>query len=218
MKAAASTLIATILGATVLMPPTDATAASVKVTAAHLHGPLINASFSAPDPSDPSGCVNVDAFVSANSDTSHLGSTTQPDGVASVSIDAYDSCTGETVFQAVGQVDISQTPGAFVVSNQYDHATLNATIPVTDIDTGAISQAIVDVTVTGTSDLHRDHENTNDIYSRSCHVLNRWKGTGRDAVASGTVWDGGRNYTPAPSQNAEIGWVVDGFQVIGCSD
>jgi hypothetical protein len=31
------------------------------------------------------------------------------------------------------------------------------------------------------------------------------------------VSGGGTNYTPAPSQNAEIGVVVDGFEVIGCS-
>jgi hypothetical protein len=31
------------------------------------------------------------------------------------------------------------------------------------------------------------------------------------------VSDAGTNYTPAPSQNAEIGVVVDGFEVIGCS-
>ena len=213
-----SKLIVAVFGAAILTPLTSAAAAGAKVTVVNLRGPLINASFSAPDPSDPSGCRVLDAFVTANSGVSqHLPDTTAV-GIAAVSIDAYDSCTGETLFQAVGQIDTTQTPGAvFVVSKQYDLATLTATIPVTDIDTGATSNATVDITVRGTSDLHRSHENTNVIYSRTCHVLNRWKGTGRDAVASGTVVDGGTNYTPAPSQNAEIGKVVDGFEVIGCS-
>ena len=213
-----SKLIVAVFGAAILTPLTSAAAASAKVTVENLRGPLINASFSAPDPSDPSGCRVLDAFVTANSGVSqHLPDTTAV-GIAAVNVDAYDSCTGETLFQAVGQIDTTQTPGAmFVVSKQYDLATLKATIPVMDIDTGATSNATVDITVRGTSDLYRSHENTNVIYSRNCHVLNRWKGTGRDAVASGTVLDGGTNYTPAPSQNAEIGKVVDGFEVIGCS-
>jgi hypothetical protein len=213
-----SKLIVAVFGAAILMPLTSAAAASRKVTVENLRGPLINASFSAPDPSDPSGCRVLDAFVTANSGVSqHLPVTTAV-GIAAVNLDTYDSCTGETLFQAVGQIDTTQTPGAvFEVSKQYDVATLKATIPVTDIDTGAISNVTVDITVRGTSDLYRSHENTNVIYSRDCHVLNRWKGTGRDAVASGTVVDGGTNYTPAPSQNAEIGKVVDGFEVIGCS-
>jgi hypothetical protein len=213
-----SKLIVAVVGATLLTPLTSAAATSAKVTVENLRGPLINASFSAPDPADPSGCRVLDAFVTANSGVSqHLPDTTAV-GIAAVNIDAFDSCTGETLFQAVGQIDTTQTPGAvFVVSKQYDLATLTATIPVTDIDTGATSNVSVDVTVRGTSDLYRNHENTNVIYSRTCHVLNRWKGTGRHAVATGTVLDGGTNYTPAPSQNAEIGKVVDGFEVIGCS-
>ena len=218
MRSAISKLTIAVLGATVVMPFTSAAAATSKVTVVNERGPLINASFSAPDPTDPTGCRVVDAFVSANGGTYQQLPNTQAVGIASVSIDTYDSCTGETLFQSVGEIDTSQLPGAFVVSNQFDNATLHVTIPVADIDTGAITQATVDVTVIGTSPLHRDDENTNVIYSRDCHVLNRWKGTGRDAVATGTVWDSGTNFTPAPSQNAEIGKVIDGFEVIGCLD
>jgi hypothetical protein len=211
-------LVVVVFGAAMLAPLTSAVAATTKVTVENLRGPLINAWFSAPDPSDPSGCRVLDAFVTANSGLSQQLPDSTAVGIAAVNVDAYDSCTGQTLFQAVGQIDTTQAPGAaFVVSKQYDLATLKATIPVTDIDTGATSNVTLDVTLRGTSDLYRSHENTNDIYTRDCHVLNRWKGTGRDAVATGTVSDGGTNYTPAPSQNAEIGMVVDGFEVIGCS-
>jgi hypothetical protein len=211
-------LVVVVFGAAMLAPLTSAVAATTKVTVENLRGPLINAWFSAPDPSDPSGCRVLDAFVTANSGLSQQLPDSTAVGIAAVNVDAYDSCTGQTLFQAVGQIDTTQAPGAaFVVSKQYELATLKATIPVTDIDTGATSSVTVDVTLRGTSDLYRSHENTNDIYTRDCHVLNRWKGTGRDAVATGTVSDGGTNYTPAPSQNAEIGMVVDGFEVIGCS-
>jgi hypothetical protein len=211
-------LVVVVFGAAMLAPLTSAVAATTKVTVENLRGPLINAWFSAPDPSEPSGCRVLDAFVTANSGLSQQLPDSAAVGIAAVNVDAYDSCTGQTLFQAVGQIDTTQAPGAaFVVSKQYELATLKATIPVTDIDTGATSNVTLDVTLRGTSDLYRSHENTNDIYTRDCHVLNRWKGTGRDAVATGTVSDGGTNYTPAPSQNAEIGMVVDGFEVIGCS-
>ena len=68
----------------------------------------------------------------------------------------------------------------FQVSNQYDWAALHATLLVTEIDTGAHLLILrVDVTLVGTSAIARDHENTNDFYGGGCHVLNRWKGTGR---------------------------------------
>jgi hypothetical protein len=47
-------------------------------------------------------------------------------------------------------------------------------------------------------------------------VLNRWKGSGRTADAAGTVSDGATNYTPTATHDAEIGYVIDGFEVIGC--
>jgi hypothetical protein len=58
--------------------------------------------------------------------------------------------------------------------------------------------------------------NTNEDYP-GCHVINRWKGFGRDAVASGVVSDGVTDFTPGTSQYAEIGFVIDGFEIIGCA-
>jgi hypothetical protein len=202
-----------ILGLLVLSPLSVANAASDKVTVENLRGPLINAFFSS---TDPSGCIDTDTFVTANRPTDQLlpgrGTTT---GIGAVSIFEYNSCTDATVLQAVGQTD---TLGAadFQVSRQYDWASLHTTITVTNIDTGDDFDVTVNVALVGTSDLHRDHENTNDRYGGGCHVLNRWKGTGRDADASGTVSDGVTNFTPTTSQWGEIGVVIDGFEVIGC--
>jgi hypothetical protein len=202
-----------ILGLLVLSPLSVANAASDKVTVENLRGPLINAFFSS---TDPSGCIETDTFVTANRPTDQLlpgrGTTT---GIGAVSIFEYNSCTDTTVLQAVGETD---TLGAadFQVSRQYDWASLHTTITVTNIDTGDDFDVTVNVALLGTSDIHRDHENTNDRYGGGCHVLNRWKGTGRDADASGTVSDGVTNFTPTTSQWGEIGVVIDGFEVIGC--
>jgi hypothetical protein len=201
------------LGLLVLSPLSVASAATDKVTVENLRGPLINAFFSS---IDPSGCIETDTFVSANRPTDQQlpgrGTTT---GIGSVSIFVYNSCTDTSVLQAVGETD-TLAAADFQVSRQLDWATLHTTITVTNIDTGDTFDVTVNVALVGTSDIHRDHENTNDRYGGGCHVLNRWKGTGRDADASGSVSDGVTNFTPTTSQWGEIGVVIDGFEVIDC--
>jgi hypothetical protein len=201
------------LGLLVLSPFSVAIAANSKVTVENLRGPLINASFSA---MDPSGCIETDTFVTANRPTDQLlpgrGTTT---GIGAVSIFEYDSCTDTSLLQAVGQTDtLSATD--FQVSNQLDWASLRKTITVTNIDTGATFDVSVNVALVGTSVIARDHSNTNDFYGGGCHVLNRWKGSGRTANASGVVSNGVTNFTPTATQSGEIGVVIDGFEVINC--
>jgi hypothetical protein len=201
------------LGLLVLSPFSVAIAANSKVTVENLRGPLINASFSA---MDRSGCIETDTFVTANRPTDQLlpgrGTTT---GIGAVSIFEYDSCTDTSLLQAVGQTDtLSATD--FQVSNQLDWASLRKTITVTNIDTGATFDVSVNVALVGTSVIARDHSNSNDFYGGGCHVLNRWKGSGRTANASGVVSDGVTNFTPTATQSGEIGVVIDGFEVINC--
>jgi hypothetical protein len=201
------------LGLLVLSPFSVASAATAKVTVENLRGPLVNAWFSA---TDPSGCIETDTFVTAQRDTDQLlpgGGTTT--GIGAVSIFEYDSCTDTSLLQAVGQTD---TLGAadLQISRQLDWASLDTTITVTNIDTGDAFDVDVNVAWVGTSDITRDHSNTNDLYP-GCHVLNRWKGSGRDAEASGSVSDGVTNFAPSTSEFGEIGIVIDGFEVIGCA-
>jgi hypothetical protein len=181
------------------------------VEGAGLRGPLVNTGFST---TDPSGCVETDVYVSANSGTEqdHPGTTAY--GVASVSIFRYDACTDTTLLQAVGLNDALRSE-EFQVSKQLDWASLDTTITVTDIDTGNAFDVDVKVDLTGTSDLSRDHSNTNERYP-GCHIINRWKGSGREAVAAGVVTNGVTDFTPNQSQSGEIGFVIDGFEVIGC--
>jgi len=193
--------------------PSGAAAATGTVEVEHQRGPLINAFFTA---FDGSGCVETDTFVTANAPTDHHGPEQISTVVAAVSVFIYDMCTDTTVLQVAGFAD-NLPLDAFVVSNQLDLASLHATIPVNDLDTGAASELDVNVNLAGTSDIHRDHSNTNDLYGGGCHVLNRWNGSGRTAMAWGTVSDGVTNYIPAPTDQGEIGFVHDGFVVIGCA-
>jgi hypothetical protein len=206
-------LACTSVGLLLFAPVAVAEAASTKVSVVNERGPLVNALFSV---TDSSGCIETDTFVSANLPSyQKLPSQPVTTGVASVSIFTYDWCTETTILDASGLTE-SLPAGALQVSKQLDQASLHMSLPITDIDTNATFDVDVDVTWVGTSDIHRDDENSNDFYGGGCHVLNRWKGSGRTAEASGTVSDGSMNYTPTPSDAGEIGFVIDGFEVIDC--
>ena len=201
------------LGLLVLSPLSAASVASGKVEVVNLRGPLVNAWFSA---TDPSGCIQTDTFVTAQRDTyQQLSGPGTATGTGAVSIFQYDACTDTSLLQAVGQTD-SLGATELQISRQLDWAWMRTTIPMTNIDTGDAFDVSVNVAWVSTSDIVRDHSNTNDRYPGGCHVLNRWKGSGRDAEASGVVSDGVTNFTPIASQPAEIGLVIDGFEVIGC--
>ena len=201
------------LGLLILSPLSLVSAASDKVEVVNLRGPLVNAWFTS---FDASGCVETDTFVTAQLDTyQHLPGRGTTTGTGAVSIFVYDACTDTSLLQAVGQTD-TLGPAELQISNQLDTAAMHTTITATDIETGATFDVDVDVAWTSTSDITRDHANTNDRYPGGCHVLNRWKGSGRDAIASGVVSDGVTNFTPGPSNSGEIGLVIDGFEVIGC--
>ena len=199
--------------AALLIPLSVAAAASDTVTVQNDRGPLANAWFSTVDPS---GCIETDTFVTANRPTDqHLPGRGTTTGIAAVSIFEYDTCSDSVLLDAVGESD-AVPAAAFQVSNQLDRALLATTITLTNIDTGETFDATVDVAWTGTSDIVRNHDNTNDFYGGGCHVLTRWKGSGRTADALGRVSAGATNFTPATSQMAEIGSVIDGFEVIKC--
>lgn len=206
-------LVVSTAALVVLVPLSAVVAASDTVTIQNNRGPLANAWFST---LDPSGCIETDTFVTANRPTyQQLPGRGTATGIAAVSIFEYDACSDTVLLDAVGEND-AVPAAAFQVSNQLDRASLATTITLTNIDTAETFDTTVDVAWTGTSDIVRDHDNTNDFYGGGCHVLNRWKGSGRTADASGRVSDDVTNFTPATSQSAEIGYVIDGFEVIDC--
>jgi hypothetical protein len=217
LLAKAAVLVIAGAGAAIV-PTTSAWAALPNLPAgASERGPLVNARFQT---IDPSGCIVTETFVSANSGIEQNHPTTSEAGPVNdveVSIYKYDACSDYTsLIDAAGLVT-SLPVGAFTVSNQLDAAHLVADVPLSDLVSGATLTAHVDMSWTGTSAITRDHSNTNDRYSSACHVLNRWKGSGRTADAAGSVTVGTTNVTPTPTHDGEIGDVIDGFEVIGCT-
>ena len=212
MKTFLKSLTSLILVFSALAPNVMASAGSDKTLTVNLRGPSVNAFFS---DTDPSGCITTEVFVTASGGTDQqLPGPGTPIGVGGVNLYKYDSCTNTTLLYATG-LNESLPAGDFQVSKQLDWASLHTTINATDIIYGNSFDVNVDVNWTGTSDIFRSHSNTNEIYP-GCHILNRWKGSGRNADASGIVSDGVMNFTPTTSQWADIDLVISGFEIIGC--
>ena len=207
-------LVILSLGLLALGPASAASAASDKVTVVNLRGPLANAWFSS---TDPSGCIQTDTFVSVQRSTYHRDARPEDDDRQPRRQHLRVQPLHGRVAPRRGWRDRGAAQADLVISNQLDVASVHTTLVASNLDTGDPVTLDVNIAWVGTSAIHRDHSNTNDRYSRNCHVLNRWKGSGRDAVASGTVTMGSTNYAPTPSYLGEIGVVISGFEVIGCA-
>jgi hypothetical protein len=210
MSRSVKALVVLALSASGVFVTSSVADARGNTTVMNLRGDLVNADFTETD-----GCLETDVFVTANSGVEQDLPNTTHYAIAAVDIFQYNSCTATTVLDATGQVD-SLPAGAFQVSNQLDQASLNAVLPASDLVSGSTFDITVNVQWTGTSDITRSHSNTNEVYP-GCHIINRWKGSGRDANASGTVAGGGTDLTLASSQFGEIGYVIDGSEIMGCS-
>ncbi len=204
--------ISALAGVSVLAPTTANAGTNDNVSTVSLKGSLVNASFAS---TDPSGCIDTEVFVTANDEIARQSTEPTSNGYAAVGVFQQNTCTGTTLLSAYGE----KTPlpaGELVVSKQLDGATLSSTIPVVDDVSGASFPLTVDMTWLGTGDLYRNRSFSNDLYGGRCRVIDRWKGTGRDAQATGSVWDQTTNFTPEPSQSAEIGDVIVGSAVMHC--
>jgi hypothetical protein len=210
MRTFVKALVVLALSASGVVMASSAADARGNTTVMNLRGNLINADFSETD-----GCLETDVFVTANSGVEQNLPDTTRYAIAAADIFEFNSCTGETLLDATGQTD-SLPAGAFQVSNQLDQASLNTVLPASDLVSGNSFTITVNVALTGTSDITRSHSNTNEVYP-GCHIINRWKGSGRDANAAGTVAGGGADLTFTSSQFGEIGYVMDGSEIMGCS-
>lgn len=179
-----------------------------------LKGPLANAIFSE---TDPTGCIETDVFVTSNGEIARQSVETYSNGYAAVTIFKQDICNNTLLFSASGE-KTSLAPGELVVSNQLDRATLSTTIQMVNDQTQAAFPVTVDLTWVGISDIYRNRSFSNELLGGRCRVIDRWRGTGREADVFGSVSYGATNFTPAGSlQSAEIGDVISGAVVIQCA-
>ncbi|HET9017033.1 MAG TPA: hypothetical protein VFN57_15635 [Thermomicrobiaceae bacterium] len=152
------------------------------------------------------GCVRTEVDVTALSGSSQHGSArAQTLAQVHVALTQFNTCTGSTVVEAEGQVPLAGADVLRVAAN-LGSATLDATVPVTNEDTGAVI----------TLQLHVDWTNPHGLQIARGHV--RVPGgsadvatnvQGQDFSATATVTEAGVNLTTEPASFARISRVRD---------
>jgi hypothetical protein len=151
--------------------------------------------------SSSSECVQTFAEIMASRRALKAGSVApSQEPLAQVFIDRFDTCTGTQLNAILG----STTDGvALQVDNRLTVARLQVTIP--GFDFVSETEVLVDVNLdwTGTGTLVTTSTKSREV-SPGGVVITRFRGTRRDATASGTVLLSDVNLTPEPSEDAAI--------------
>ena len=159
-------------------------------------------------------CVGTFVFVFANK-----GQSQSPPGpwtrgtVADVFIDQFDFCNETLLLSAFGSALVDDS--AFQINRDISSATLSATINVWDFVSETSFDVVVNMAWTGTGDLSRENSHSH-FSSPGCRFNGRFKGSFRPGEASGSVSDGGTNFTPDPTSSAFLTSTSNGSIEIGC--
>jgi hypothetical protein len=151
---------------------------------------------------DETGCISTYTNVGVGDTVAH----TQPGAPAEyigawVGIYTYDWCQGIWPTNMNGNVMLSD--GQFTIDKKLNQATLNATIPVYDEQTGITKYLDVNLTWTGIGDIERIN-NTVTINEPGFKYTSHLNGQFRQARVSGSISDGTTNYTAGQSLSAQI--------------
>ena len=156
--------------------------------------------------------VNVQAYEAVNQFPPENKITTR---IVYLIIDQFDTCTNTQLLYAEGNAPVAKKD--FRLAGNLDSATLNTTVALVDLQSGATFDVFVNLTWTAIGPLTRSgNNNNNQNHSPECKIHARYKDTYRPAEASGTVSDGTTNFTPEPSLVADFFTVKAGSQFIGC--
>lgn len=162
-----------------------------------------------------SDCVAT--FVAVFANEGRFQSPPGPPGqgsFASIFIDQFDFCTGESLLIADGFKTLEESE--FTIDRQLSSASLNTSTEMFDFVSGTPFTVDVNVNWTGTGDLFRQSF-MSKFQSPHCKFMDRFRGTFRNAEASGVVTDSTTNFTPVPTSGASLGQSTSGSLVIGCN-
>jgi hypothetical protein len=163
------------------------------------------------DTVDSSGCIETVVTVIAEDRRIKQASPPEATLRAIVELFQFDSCSGKLLLSAFGLAPL--TPDQFQIDKQFNAATLNATIEVTDFVSENTFPVDVSVRWTGSGDIVREKDHVH-LKEPGFKLNGHFTGTSRNAAASGTVSDGTTNFTPQPAVSAEMGSTKRGEVVI----
>ena len=216
-KVIISSAVVLILSAVVLITPAKAANANVFF----MKGPGAEAFFVSVDET---GCVESAVFVAGNDSMSVAppGHFDSPPGDVNMTSGAFlfisviDFCRGEELVNAFGSL-AELEDNAFQTKGKLDSASLTGTIPVFNEVSGTSFDVFVDLDWSATGPLTFENDHTH--LQHPCFTANsRFIGKSRSAQASGGVSNGTVNYTPNPSEFANIGDSKIGFIAIEICD
>jgi hypothetical protein len=134
---------------------------------------------------------------------------------AYVYVGSFDVCTPQNYFFGNGGIELS--PDQFAFDEKVGSARLTATIPVFDQVSLTVVDVNVDLTWIATDGPVGGPVVTHFTYPDGSKFTSFGNGNRWDAIASGTVSAGGVNFTPNPSEGAQIVSGSGGFIVINKS-
>jgi hypothetical protein len=192
-------VFAIVLLLNMMFPALPASAAGAQTRHFSFKGQFATAVF---DTVDSTGCSET--FVTIIAEDRRIKQVGPPEATLRATIDVLqiDSCSGTLLLSAFGLATL--TPQQFHIDKQFNAATLNVTIEVTDFVSGNTFPVDVSVNWTGSGDIVRDKHH--DHLKEPGFKLNaHFTGASRNAAASGTVSAGTTNFTPQPAVTAEMG-------------
>jgi hypothetical protein len=154
--------------------------------------------------------VNANRGRNADTVTGHSAGAT-----ASVAIDHFDFCTGEAFF-AYGSADLSRRQ--FTIDPRLARASLEATVPLSDLDGRRLSGVDVDLAWSATSGLSSSNLFERDRSPDGSMLVMRWRGRTREARVSGTVASASVDYTPGTWDPAALASTKSGLLSITKAD
>jgi len=152
------------------------------------------------------GCIETDVFLV----TGFVKQSSPPDPSTStplttVVISVGDNCQGVSLMSAQGATDAFD----YTSSNDLQSSHLSGNVPMVDFQSGRTFSVALNIDWAGDGPLVRDvshfHQKTDGFIVNAISVS-----TFRTAVATGTILEGTTNYSPTPSQAAQIEVELDG--------
>ena len=126
----------------------------------------------------------------------------------------YDVCQNQPLMEAYGRKQLTKSELKY--SGNLDSAVLRTTVQVTDYITNSTFDVWVDLTWTGTGEIHTSQEHYTYSPSPGCHINFLLQESYRSASASGTVSDGTMNITPDPASQATLSYARRTVTSQGC--
>jgi hypothetical protein len=178
-----------LLGSLILLLATFSPQISAAADANRFQGHSADAYFYT---TDASGCIQTSVIIETGENV-----------LLNFQLSRYDICQQQTLLEAFA----SQQPLTSSELNYYgnlDGATLHTTVTVFDYVSNSTLDVSIDLTWTGTGEIHKTQFHSHGSPSPRCHSNLLIQEAYRSASAVGTVSDGATNFTPEPADQANL--------------